>query len=100
MWGTEPVSGAVYLVAESGAGEFLGMDGMIAGWDGQQWTFVAPAAGMMIRDISSGTFVRYSDGWERLIAPADPSGGTNVDEQARAAISDLIIALKNFGMFS
>ncbi|MBX7460065.1 DUF2793 domain-containing protein [Qipengyuania huizhouensis] len=100
MWGTEPVSGAAYLVAESGAGEFLGMDGMIASWDGQQWTFVAPTAGMMIRDISSGTFVRYSDGWERLIAPADPSGGTNADEQARAAISELIIALKNFGMFS
>lgn len=96
----DPATGEIYLVAADAVGEFSGMDGQLAGWDGQQWTFAAPSPGMMIRDLSDGVLVRYADGWKRQIAPQEPAGGATVDAEARAAIAELLAALKEFGIFS
>lgn len=89
----DPEAGATYLVASQATGEFAGMDGRIAGWDGQQWIFAEPIEGMMVRDLSTGTLVNFSDGWQRPPAPAEPSGGVTIDEEARAAISGIIATL-------
>jgi len=96
----DPEAGASYLVAFQAIGEFAGMDGRIAGWDGQQWTFAEPVEGMIVRDLSTGTLIRFSAGWQRPLAPAEPSGGATVDEEARAAISGIITTLKEFGVIS
>jgi hypothetical protein len=95
-----PEASASYLVASQATGEFAGMDGRIAGWDGQQWVFAEPVEGMMVRDLSTGTLVRFSAGWQRALAPEEPSGGDTIDEQARAAISGIITTLKEFGVIS
>ena len=90
----------MHLVAPGAAGEFSGMDGQLAGWDGQQWTFAAPSPGMTMRDRSDGSLVHYTDSWKRLAAPEQPAGGSTVDVEARIAIGELLVALKDFGMFS
>lgn len=81
-------------------GEWQGQEECLAGWDGTQWTFVTPRAGMVLRDLASSSFARYEGGWQRLEGPAEPDGGTNIDLEAREAISALISVLKSFGIFS
>lgn len=97
---TSVVAGDCYLIAANATGEWAGHDGALAGWDGTQWTMVAPKQGMLIRDSSQATWLIFSDGWQRLAAPAEPSGGSVVDVEARDALANLLSALKEFGIFS
>ena len=46
-----------------------------------------------MHDRSTGQDIRYVDGWQRPVAPAEPAGGATVDGEARAAIVALIAAL-------
>lgn len=95
----EPFPGDCFLVAPGGSGAFSGQDGKLAGWDGQQWTFVEPSQGMVVHDVAAGQTVRFVNGWQRLSAPASPAGGATVDTEARAAIGDLIATLRASGIF-
>lgn len=94
------IAGDCYLIAANATGEWTGKDGALAGWDGTQWTMVAPMEGMLIRDTSQSTWLVFSNGWQRLAAPAEPSGGSVVDVEARDALANLLAALKEFGLFS
>jgi hypothetical protein len=42
----------------------------------------------------------YRGGWQRPTTPAEPSGGTTIDAEARAAIADLITALTQAGILA
>ena len=54
---------------------------------------------MRLFDASTGQVILYRGDWQRPAAPAEPSGGTTVDSEARAAISALIAALADAGVF-
>ena len=95
-----PAKGANYLAGNGATGEFAGQEGAIANWDGQQWSFLNPTPGMVVKDLGTGTFVQYANGWTRVSAPELASTGTTVDFEAREAIGALITALKAFGVFS
>lgn len=97
---TNAIAGDCYLIAANATGDWMGHDGALTGWDGTQWTFVAPKQGMLIRDTSQSTWLVFSDGWQRMAAPAEPSGGSVVDVEARDALANLLAALKEFGIFS
>ena len=95
-----PVAGQCYLVGSDPTAEWTGHADAIAGWDGTQWTFVDPLAGLTVRDLSSGVLRIYSGGWKTFAAPTMPTGGTTIDTAAREAITQLIAQLKSFGIFS
>jgi hypothetical protein len=54
---------------------------------------------MRVFDRGTGQILLYNDGWQRPAAPAEPSGGSTVDTEARAAIASLIAALGEAGVF-
>ena len=54
---------------------------------------------MRLFDSSTGQVLLYRGAWERPATPAEPSGGSTVDAEARTAISGLIAALVEAGVF-
>jgi len=92
-----PVAGQAWLVAGSPTGDWSGHAGAIAGWSEGGWRFVTPQRGMRLYDKSVASFRLFDGGWQVFQKPADPSGGTVVDVQARTAISQLISALVSSG---
>ena len=92
--------GTCYLVGGMPTGPFANHTAEIAGWDGQQWTFARPNPGMRVKDLSSGQICFFEGGWQRLDGPAEPTGGTTVDSEAREAIIDLCVILRTYGLFS
>ena len=93
---------------------------MLAGYTDGGWRFVVPVEGMVVLDRTSGqSVVRRSGAWEagfarareyqvagtrvvreRQAAIADPTGGTNVDIQSRAAISAILAMLQTHGLIA
>ena len=94
-----PANGECWLVASAATGEWAGEDGKLACRQSGAWLFVSPSEGMRLFDASTGQVILYRGGWQRPAAPAEPSGGTTVDSEARAAISALIAALADAGVF-
>ena len=114
----EPEPGTCYLVASGAAGAWAGKDGMLAGYTEGGWRFIAPIEGVRLFDRSSGEMVvRRGGAWEtgivrgqqlqiggatvvreRQPAIADPSAGSVVDTQCRAAVSAILAMLRAHGL--
>jgi len=94
----DPVEGRTWLVASDASGDWSGHAGQLAAWQSGGWLFVAPVDGMTLFDRSTGGSLAFFGIWQRLTAPADPTGGTTVDGEARAAIVSLIATLRSAGL--
>jgi hypothetical protein len=113
-----PGAGQAWIVAGSGAGEWSGKGQQVAVWTEGGWRFVAPVAGMLVWDKAAGHWLHF-DGlaWRGGELPAaaivvggqqvvgtrqphvpSPSGGTIIDEEARAAIEAVIATLMSHGL--
>lgn len=55
---------------------------------------------MTVFDVQAGAFMHYNVSWESATEPVEPNGGTTIDVEARAALTDLIEALRKIGIFS
>ena len=95
-----PVAGDCYLVGDDASGLFAGREGNLAGWDGQQWTFLVPSDGMTVRETGTNTVLLHAAGWQRPPSLTAPAGGAVVDAEARGAIVALFDALKAAGIIS
>ncbi|GGC38158.1 hypothetical protein GCM10011371_26960 [Novosphingobium marinum] len=95
-----PIDGTGWIVGAGATGEWSGRDGTIACQQSGQWLYVSPRDGMRLLDRSTGQQVHYLNGWQRVESPAEPSGGSNVDTEARQAIVELMAALKGAGIFA
>lgn len=95
-----PEEGECWLVAAGASGDWAGEDGKLACREAGNWLFAAPRDGMRVLDRSSGQEIRYLEGWQRAEPPVEPTGGTIADAEARAAISELIEALRVAGVFA
>nr|WP_305098648.1 DUF2793 domain-containing protein [Croceibacterium sp. D39] len=95
-----PADGDAWLVGSGATSEWTGEDGKLASWQAGAWLFTAPNDGMQLFDRSTGQILLYAGDWQRPVAPLAPNGGTNVDSEARAAISDLIAALVAGGILA
>ena len=93
-----PVEGQAWLVSAGATGEWAGHDDSLAAFQAGTWLHVAPNDGMRVFDRSTGQVLIYRGGWQRPAAPAEPTGGTTVDGEARAAIADLIAVLAQAGI--
>ena len=96
---SDPVEGDCYVVASGGEGEWAGRDHQIAGWSGGSWTFAEPREGMVVRDLTTASSLVYTGTWTRPQAPAEPSGGSVIDAEARTAIGEVVAILRQFGLF-
>ena len=115
-----PLEGQCWIVAAAPTGDWAGRAGQVAGWTAGSWRFVLPRTGMAFWHIPEGCLVRY-DGtaWQvgrvtgaRLLidgtqvigtqqaAITDPAGGATVDAQCRAALEQVLAALRSHGLIA
>jgi len=92
-----PVEGEAWLVATPAQGEWLGREGSLATYVGARWLFASPQSGMRLFRKDLGQLAIYNDSWMIASEPSVPSGGTTIDGEARAAISELITTLRTAG---
>ena len=115
-----PAIGSSYLVAEGATDAWTGKSHCVATWTSGGWRFVAPLEGMRLFDRSSGTFAAFvNQVWEfgirrgsavfvdgqqvigaRSEAIESPSGGTVIDNEARAAIDGILDTLRQHGLIA
>lgn len=91
--------GDCWLVAAHSEGAWAGHSGLLAMRQAAQWLFARPVEGMRIFDRAARQFLVFSDTWQKATLVEEPSGGMNVDSEARAAIGALISALRAAGVF-
>ncbi len=115
-----PAAGDCYIVGNDPTGAWAGHALALAGYTAGGWRFVAPFAGLAVRDTASGQVAVFTTGaWElghvqattlsvagdqvvgpRLPAVVDPSGGSTVDAEARTAISAILTRLRQHGLIA
>jgi hypothetical protein len=95
-----PAEGECWLVGESPTDAWTDHPGELASYQAGSWIFAGVREGMRVRDLATGQDIRYSGGWQRPAAPAEPSGGTTADAEARAAIVGLIDGLVAAGILA
>lgn len=93
-----PADGECWLVATSATGAWAGQDGHLACRQGGNWLFVTPRDGMRLLNRSTGQDLRFCETWRVPVAPAEPSGGSIVDAEAREAVLALVAALREAGV--
>jgi hypothetical protein len=111
----QPASGDAYIVGASPTGAWSGADGQLASFDGYGWILSAPKAGCIAWVADEQQFAVHAGGdwliggWPTrglliggrtvlAAAPqhvAGPEGGTVVDTEVRAALSELLVALRH-----
>jgi Protein of unknown function (DUF2793) len=114
----DPGEGGCWIVASPGAGDWSGRDGLLAMWSEGGWRFVAPPPGTIAWNKAASLPLlwdgsQWRDGalycsglvvnglqvvGSRQAGVPSPSGGTIIDEQARAAINALTAALMSHGL--
>jgi hypothetical protein len=94
-----PAEGTNWLVGTPAAGDWTGHDGHLACRQAGNWLFVAPRDGMRVLDRSTGQERRFFGSWRIAAEVTEPIGGSTVDAEARATISQLIAGLKEVGIF-
>jgi hypothetical protein len=113
-----PALGACYIVADSPTDAWAGMPQCVAAWTTGGWRFFQPFEGMTFYVSSVGNWAVYRGAmWEigmlrgdaliiggqqvvgpRAAAIASASGGTTVDTEARAALNEVLGAMRLHGL--
>jgi len=96
----DPEDGVCFVVGTAGAGDWSDQSDHIAIRIAGSWHFVGPSEGMAIHDRTTNQSLFYSTQWNRITAPATPSGGAVIDLEARAAIDSLINRLVDAGIMA
>jgi len=115
-----PAEGRCWLVGTAPTGAWQGRPSQIACWTAAGWRFAVPREGTCVWNAASKLWI-YWDGaaWSDGHLPAaslrvagqqvvgarqpavlSPSGGTVIDDEARAAVVQVIAALKSHGLIS
>ena len=93
-----PADGSSFRILGNPDGDWTGHDDEIALWIGGSWHFVEAADGMAIFDRAANQSLRFFSGWNAAIEPTIPSGGSVIDTEARAALLELVEALRAYGI--
>lgn len=115
---TSPSLGAAYLVGAAPTGAWAGKSQSVAAFTSGGWRFIAPVEGMTVYVKADGRWANYRLGaWEmgvlrgsslnidgqqvvggRAGAIGSPAGGSTVDSEARAAIAEILSAMRTHGL--
>lgn len=121
--GTPPVApapGDCWIIAIAATGAWAGREGQIAAWSTGGWRYHLPREGMSAWSIAEQVTRRWQAGaWSqgeisatglrigevqvvgaRQPAIAAPTGGLTIDEQARAALDEMLAAMRAHGLIS
>lgn len=93
-----PAKGQAFIIAANPTGDWTGRAGQVASWDGQQWTYLVPRAGMRVYETTTRLVLHFRTAWERPTSVANPQNGTMVDVEARSAITQLLDVLRKQGL--
>jgi len=113
-----PWVGECYIVGDTPTDDWAGRSHCLAGYTSGGWRYVDPIDGMSAYVKATSTWANYRAGsWEvgtlrgaglviggtqvvgsRLAAIAGPSGGSIVDPESRAAIDQILAALRQHGL--
>ena len=113
-----PAVGSCYIVGGSPGGDWTGHAHELAAYTAGGWRFIAPCDGMSAQVRPSGMTASFRNGvWEvgtlraskvevegrqvvgrRGAAIADPAGGRSSDREGRAAIGQILAALREHGL--
>jgi hypothetical protein len=114
----DPAPGECWIVGAAPTGAWNGQAGVLAGWTGGGWRFVAAVEGMALWSAGDRAFALYSAGdWlvgeirgtklvvdgdtvvrARQPAIADPAGGSVADAESRTAVIAILTALRTHGL--
>lgn len=115
-----PVAGSCFIVGTAPTGEWSGHASALAAFSPAGWRFIRPAEGLQVWMKSTSTWAAYhSAAWElgamrasqlmiggqQVVGPrsgaiADAAAGSNVDAEARAAISAILAAMRQHGLIA
>lgn len=96
-----PSDGTAWLVASGASGDWADHAGQIALRQSGQWLYVPALDGMQLLDRSRSQIVhRLGGAWRAPPAPTAATGGSVIDVQARQALSALVAALQQWGVFA
>ena len=115
-----PDVGSCYIVGSSPTGEWAGKPQFVAAFTGGGWRLLPPIEGMSLYVKADGQWASYrANTWEigtlrgsslmiggqqvvgqRSAAIADPAAGSTIDVEARAAIGDILGALRQHGLIA
>jgi len=94
-----PAVGASYLLGDAPIGDWSGKAQCLATFTSAGWRFVAAGEGLAAYVRSAGARALYRDGaWQIGSVISAPAGGTTVDAEARAAIAQILSALRSQGV--
>ena len=113
-----PAIGSCYIVASSPTGAWSGHAQQLAAYTSGGWRFAAAGDGLNAYVRSNGSTAVYHDGaWEigtlkgsqvtvggqkvvgsRSAAIPSPTGGATVDAEARAALGQILTAMRSHGL--
>ena len=92
--------GDCYRITAPAQSEWAGCEDQLAVRIGGAWHLIQPRDGMRLLDSTAGDWLFYRAGWHSNQAPALPVGGGVVDNEARIAVEQLILALQTVGVLA
>jgi hypothetical protein len=115
-----PEIGACYIIGSSPTGDWTSKPQYVAAFTSGGWRLIPPIEGMALYVKSNDQWATYRSGsWEigairgatviiggkqvvgnQAAAIADPTGGSVIDTEARAAVSQLLLALRQHGLIA
>ena len=96
----DPAAGECWIVEGAATGAWAEKAACLATWDGAEWSFASPVAGMKAWDATNASYRIYNGGWQMAKSVAGPAGGATVDSEARSTIIALLDALRGIGLIS
>ena len=93
-----PQPGDAYIVAQGASGLWEGHSDAIAVWQGDHWLLQPATDGTQTFRTDTQSYALFNQGWKVGSPQTEPSGGTTIDLQARAAIEDLCNTLRSIGI--
>ena len=91
--------GDCYRVTGVASGDWAGREDKLAIHSAGSWQFIDPYPGMYVFDREASLLLHFAIDWQSADEPPAPQGGTVIDSEARAAIDELIDALRKIGVF-
>ena len=115
-----PVIGSCYVVGSSPTGDWVGKAQFVAAFTSGGWRLLPPVEGMAFSVKTNGYVANYRAGaWEigllrgakvmvdgqqvvgsQEASIADPAGGATIDTEARAAVGEILAALRAHGLIA
>jgi hypothetical protein len=93
--------GKCWIINGTPTGAWANKAGQIAFWIGGSWRFVIPHEGMGVWNKSTRRHSRFISGqWTTAPSVPNPTGGTAVDSEARAAIVAILQYFRLIGILA